>query len=347
MRTFTLDTRDEARIAAMIADPQLLSWSPIVAGQGEEDWAAFVTDTDRHLTYGFSHNVLESRDDANAIISTIRLSIAGWMSVIRATTDANGALWATDHRLWRCDPRTGRVSRLIPASAELRTEALLPICLYRDRSGVMWMGTNGYGVLLYDPRGERFHKQRLHSMRMMVPLHDGRMFAFTWSQWVYLFKEQGLTQFPIETYGLEIDPGTYEPCVVEQGRGVLWTNLGDGLTRYDERDGSTQHFADPFLPVRFPLHIGRDSLIHFGSTKGFGQFNTRTKRFSSIPYPIPAQGGTYEFVQAIVQDGQGIFWLGTMKGLLAPLDPASRKSGHNAGPTMPACRTIRVRFPPM
>lgn len=54
VRTFTLDTRDEARIAAMIADPQLLPWGRIVTGQYVEDWAAFITDTTRHFTYSFS-----------------------------------------------------------------------------------------------------------------------------------------------------------------------------------------------------------------------------------------------------------------------------------------------------
>ena len=324
MRTFTLDTRDEVRIAAMIGDPQLLRWSPIVAGQAEEDWAAFATDTDRHSTYCLGGAVLEVHDDANNVISTTALSAADWMNVFLATTDANGALWATDHRVWRCDPRTGRVSRVLPAAPELRIEALKVIAMYRDRSGVMWMGTNGFGVLLYDPRRERFNKQRAPSMRMMAPLRDGRMMAFTWSPWVYVFQEQASasrlggtsTPFPIPTYGKEIDPGTYEPCVVEEGRGVFWTNLGDGLTRYAERDGSRLRYADPDLPVRFPLHMQGDTLISFGSTKALGQFNTRTERFSSIPYPIPAQGGTYEFVQAIVQDAQGICWLGTMKGLL-------------------------------
>ena len=128
VRTFTLDTRDEARIAAMITDPQMLPWSPLVAGQGEEDWAVSATDTTRHRTYSFSKAVLESRDDANAIISTVRLSTAGWISALRATPDANGALWAADHRMWYCDPRSGRVSRLMPTAPELRIEALKPIC---------------------------------------------------------------------------------------------------------------------------------------------------------------------------------------------------------------------------
>ena len=320
VRTFTLDTRDEARIAAMIADPQLLPWGRIVTGQGPEDWAAFITDTTRHFTYSFSEAFLETRDDANTVISTIALSDPGWMNVNRATTDAHGAIWAADHRLWRCDLRTGRVTRLIPASPDLRIEALKVVYLYRDRSGVLWIGTNGFGVLLYDPRGEPFHTQRLHSMRMMAPLRDGRMFAFTWSAFVYIFEEPFITPFPIHDYGNERDPGAYEPCVVEEGRGVLWSNIEDALTRYDAHDGSSQRFSDPDLPVRFPLHIQGDTLISFGSTKAFGRFNTRTKRFSSIPYPIPAEGGSFEFVQAINRDAQGIFWLGTMKGLLR-LDP--------------------------
>ncbi len=322
VRTFTMDTRDEARIAAMIGDPQLLPSSPIVAGQGREDVAAFVTDTDRPLTYCLGTALLGAQDYEESMTSVNAPHPAGWMNVIRPTTDANGALWAADHRLWRYDPRTRRVNRLMPTSPDLMIDALLVVCLYRDRSGVMWMGTNGYGVLLYDPRGEPFHKHRLPSMRMMAPLRDGRVFAYTWGPLYYMIHDQDITPFPIDARGEGWDLDEYELCVAEEGNGVFWSNVGNALTRYDERDGSMLRYADPQLPVRFPLHIGHDSLIRFGSTKDFGLFNTRTKRFSSIPYPIPAQGGTYEFVQAIVQDTQGIFWLGTMKGLLR-LDPAT------------------------
>ncbi|MBK9289253.1 MAG: response regulator [Flavobacteriales bacterium] len=328
VRTFTLDTRDEARIAAMIADPQLLPSSPVVAVQGEEDLASFAADTDRHLTFCLGAALLGAHDDANKETSTTKLAPPGWVNVIRPTTDANGALWATDHRLWRYDPRTRRVTRLMPTSPDLRIEALLVVCLYRDRSGVMWMGTNGYGVLRCDSRRERFHNERLPSMRMMAPLRDGRMLAFTWGSLYYIFQENDVKQFPIDSREEGWNLDAFELCVVEEGQGVFWTNLGDALTRYDERDGITLRFADPDLPVRFPLHMQGDTLISFGSTKALGQFNTRTERFSSIPYPIPAQGGTYEFVQAIVQDAQGIFWLGTMQGLLR-LDPATNGWTHH------------------
>lgn len=70
------------------------------------------------------------------MISTIALSNPGWMNVNRATTDAHGAIWAADHRLWRCDLRTGRVTRLIPASPDLTFEALKVV--YRHCSGVLW-----------------------------------------------------------------------------------------------------------------------------------------------------------------------------------------------------------------
>ncbi len=329
VRTFIVDTRDEARIAAMITDPQLLLSSPIVAGQGEEELAAFVTDTDRPLTYCLGRALLGAHDYENYVSAAKTPHPGGWMNVIRPTSDGRGALWATDHRLWRYDPRTRRVTRLMSASPDVMIEALLVVCLYRDRSGVMWMGTNGFGVLLYDPRGEPFHTHRLPSMRMMAPLRDGRMFAYTWGPLYYIFKDQHITPFPIDAGGEGWDKDTYEPCVVEEGPGVRWSNLGNGLTRYDEHNGSSQRFADPDLPVRFPLHMQGDTLISFGSTNAFGRFNTRTKRFSSIPYPIPAEGGSFEFVQAISQDAQGSFWLGTMKGLLR-LDPATRDWNHYA-----------------
>ncbi|MBK7945643.1 MAG: hypothetical protein IPJ85_10190 [Flavobacteriales bacterium] len=148
---FTLDTRDEARIKAMIADPQLLPSSPIAAGQGAEDLAAFAADTDRPLNFCLGIALLGARVPANKTTTT--LQPVGWMNVVRPTTDAHGALWASDHRLFRYDPRTRRTTRLLPASSDLRLEPLLVVCLFRDRTGVLWMGTNGYGVLLYDPRG--------------------------------------------------------------------------------------------------------------------------------------------------------------------------------------------------
>ena len=92
VRTFTLDTRDEARIAAMIADPQLLPSSPVVAVQGEEDLASFAADTDRHLTFCLGAALLGAHDDANKETSTTKLAPPGWVNVIRPTTDANGAL---------------------------------------------------------------------------------------------------------------------------------------------------------------------------------------------------------------------------------------------------------------
>ncbi|MBK7945642.1 MAG: response regulator [Flavobacteriales bacterium] len=174
-------------------------------------------------------------------------------------------------------------------------------------------------------------------MRMMAPLRNGRVLAYTWSPLYYIFQEPDITPFPADIHGEGWNHDTYEPYVVEEAsasrflrdRGVRWSNIGDALTRYDDGDGSSQRFADPELPVRFPLHMQGDTLISFGSTKTFGRFNTRTKRFSSIPYPIPAEGGSFEFVQAINRDAQGIFWLCTMKGLLR-LDPNTNGWTHYA-----------------
>ncbi len=46
-----------------------------------------------------------------------------------------------------------------------------------------------------------------------------------------------------------------------------------------------------------------------------------------MPYPVEASGGEYRFVQATQRDAAGIFWLGTMKGLLR-LDPRTNAWQH-------------------
>ena len=93
-----------------------------------------------------------------------------------------------------------------------------------------------------------------------------------------------------------------------------------------QRDGSSLRFADPDLPVRFPLHMQGDTLISFGSTKAFGRFNTRTKRFSSIPYPIPAQGGTYRVRAGHCPGRAGYLLARYHEGPAAP-GPRPRRAG--------------------
>jgi two-component sensor histidine kinase len=74
----------------------------------------------------------------------------------------------------------------------------------------------------------------------------------------------------------------------------------------------------------FPVYKDRTGEIWFGSNNAFCRYNKSTKKFFEYPYPVITQNFPYKSLQAIYQDFNGIFWLGTTAGLLR-FDPA-RKS---------------------
>ena len=72
--------------------------------------------------------------------------------------DQDGRIWiAATTELMRLDPSTGKFSysRRDPLE-EQALQSDLPNVVYRDRSGVLWVGTNGYGLNVHDPKANRF-----------------------------------------------------------------------------------------------------------------------------------------------------------------------------------------------
>jgi hypothetical protein len=114
--------------------------------------------------------------------------------------------------------------------------------------------------------------------------------------------------------------------------GVVWSFGGGRLCRKDDGHNGFRYFGDTAVRVVFPLHAIGDSLIAFGSTNAFGLFDTRSERFTRVPYPIEGSGGEYQFVQAIHHDPDGTFWLGLYEGVAAlgpahaRMDPLSERS---------------------
>ena len=203
-------------------------------------------------------------------------------------------------------------------------------CLYQDRSGVIWMGTPGYGIFIYDPRIELFHTQLMRSVGWMAPLNDGRVLLVSGLNVKVCDPQRSITTLapPRLVEGSERQfyydrTGSF----VVTPNGTIWSNANGNLARKTTADRDFRFFGDPAVPVDFPLYASGDTLIAFGSASSFGLFDTRSERFTSAPYPVEASGGEYRFVQAIHRDAAGIFWLGTMKGLLR-LDPRTNAWHH-------------------
>ncbi|HRH37101.1 MAG TPA: two-component regulator propeller domain-containing protein [Flavobacteriales bacterium] len=263
---------------------------------------------------------------------TFSITGTSWGGPACAEVDASGVIWmSTMSSLYRCDPFTGHSSRVLPLNGEQATKMANVHCIYKDRGGVLWMGTKGHGVLSYDTRVERFHPQRSATVRWMMARKDGRT-VMVRGRWAYAYDpvtQRSEPAFSPTTAGFLFDQAGREPSMVQDSSGGIWMNDKHALVRYRAHDGSTERFTPLSVRVDFPLHIQGDSVITFGSDHALGSFDMRTHNFSTHPYPIPAEGGVYLFLQAIHHDPLGVLWLGTMKGLLR-FDKCTQEWKHYA-----------------
>jgi len=86
----------------------------------------------------------------------------GWGEAVDMVEDRSGRIWvSTRSELMRFDPVTGGFEyfRHDPQDPESMNSDL-PTAVYRDRSDVVWVGTNGYGINVYDPKANRFQTFR-------------------------------------------------------------------------------------------------------------------------------------------------------------------------------------------
>ncbi|MBK8228027.1 MAG: response regulator [Flavobacteriales bacterium] len=327
-----IDTRDEPFIASLVRDVADRTVHPVLGLRNERIVELAVRDAHRRITYQVAGTgTVTEIDDATGHERVIPAGQPAWGWPKHGMADVDGRIWlATDQGLWRCDPSTGRSSAMRPIDGPLGMTTLDVACIHQDRSGVIWIGTPGYGIFIYDPRIERFHTQLMRSVGWMAPLSDGRVLLVSGLNVKVCDPHRSITT--------PAPPGLVEGSerqfyydrtgsFVVSPNGTVWSNANGILARSATDDRDFRFFRDPAIPVEFPLYASGDTLVAFGSASSHGLFDTRSERFTSVPYPMEASGGEYRFVQATQRDAAGIFWLGTMKGLLR-LDPRTNAWQH-------------------
>ena len=331
--TLIIDTRDPVHRGAVVHATGTFFGADPTSDPAATWCLTMCADTLRNHTYAaHSAGLLELVDTRGATRSLTK-GLMNWGGPACAEVDASGRIWfSTMGKVFRVDPSTGHSSCILPLDQEQLIEMANVHCMYRDRGGVFWLGTKGHGVLSYDPRVERFHPQRSATMRWMLPRNDGRV-VMVRGRWAYAYDpvaQQDEPAFSTTTAAFLNDQKGREPSLVQDGSGAVWMNDHGALVRYEMKDGSTQRFTPLSSYAEFPIHLHGDSVITFASDQALGSFDLRTQNFRTYPYPIPAVGGVYLFLQAIHHDPQGIIWLGTMKGLLR-LDPRTQEWKHFVG----------------
>lgn len=269
----------------------------------------------------------------------------GWGEAVDMHADQDGRIWiATASELMRLTPSTGnfeyfRTDPLDPRSIN----SDLPIAVYRDRSDVIWVGTNGFGLNLYDPKATRFglfrrppqpagqRQSRIAGFSVYTLFEDATGAIWIDAGLLYRWNRAtgSFTSFESSSVRPDRFGNTGVWAIVEEPVGVLWAATYRGLYRYDIATGrSRQYKHDSADPGGLPEETAYDVFRDRNGTLWVVTENYLAKltdpgagRFTSYRHKEAPSAGQWIFPSTI-QDAEGFLWLGSSHGL-ARFDPAT------------------------
>ncbi len=222
--------------------------------------------------------------------------------------------------------------------------------LLRDRSGVVWVGTWGRGLMRHDPAARAFQALRYTPNRpdglthpeivRALPLADGTVWAGTNGNGVDVLDRAGR-----RIAGHRPDPADPRAladgavtCLAQGADGAVWVATLDGML-HRRRPGArgfdrlTPRDGLPGGPIR-TLLFGPDGALWAGAAGGLARIDPATLAVRTWRHrgddPASLSGVA---VEALAFDGRGTLWVGTESGLNA-FDPArgtARRILHEPG----------------
>lgn len=207
--------------------------------------------------------------------------------------DSRGTIWAgTEKGLCRYNPEEGAIFSAFPlpqanlSSQKKRFSDKLVLSVMEDKNGNMWFGTDGAGVIRYDPSAEKTGGKQFTHITMKDGLCDNNILCITEDR-------KGNIWFGSRFGGLS----RYNPsATTEAGKSFTNITVGAGdignnevVTVYEDRAGNIWFSSEGYGIYRFK----DNQLTHFGKREG-----------------LPAHA-----VQSIIEDKNGTLWIGSGNGL--------------------------------
>jgi len=263
----------------------------------------------------------------------------GWGVAVSLAEDRSGQIWmSTRSELMRFDPSTAAFTyfRSDPRNPD-GINSDLPTSVYRDRSDVIWIGTNGFGLNIYDPKANRFatfRRPESPSSRMagfsvytIFEDHSGTLWIdggllYQWNRKTGAFRSFETRSDRPADFG---NTGVW--AIVEDPVGFLWAGTYQGLYHYEIATGRSRHYrpdaADSTgLPEQPVYDVFRDRAgVIWAVTENFlvRLADAERGRFDRWPLKERRTAGQWIFPSTI-QDAEGSLWLGSDQGL-ARFDP--------------------------
>lgn len=197
------------------------------------------------------------------------------------------------------------------------------ISAYYDPNGIVWIGTNGGGVMYSDLRSQfynQFHQERHNEVCGIVVDCGKYVWMATFHQGIMKSEQpfQSGRRMSFTTVGTpEVRKRKTVLCAMKDDRDSLWFGNSDGtLTLYDE---STRQFRLRSLQDKgrfnaaavWALYMDADRCLWIGTNNGVWKLDIDSGVSQKIPIEKAFKDSTQVYVRAIVGTKDGAIWLGT------------------------------------
>lgn len=217
-----------------------------------------------------------------------------------------------------------------------------------DASGLIWIGTNGGGINIYNRKRNTFIKylndpldnRSLSSNEIRTLYLDlaGNMWIGTYGSGINKVS-RGTGQFYHYKHS-QNNPNTLSHSIVwsfyEDKDSILWIGTQNGLDKLNRRTNSYRHYFN--IPnknslshnvVRTIVPLNNDKLLLGTNGGGLNILNTKTNHFQIWKHnPNNANSINHNELRAIYQDKKGIIWIGTYGRGMDRFDPSTGRFEH-------------------
>ena len=220
--------------------------------------------------------------------------------------------------------------------------------VFRDRAGLMWVGTWGEGIARHDPRTRAFRALRFSPNRAdglthaavvrAMEMRDGTIWAGTNGNGIDIL-DASLRRVgghrPDASDAGALSDGAIT-CLAQSADGTIWVatlnsmlhRLRPGSVRFDRIP--VEHL--PGGPIR-TMEIGRDGTLWAGAAEGMARIDP-VLLMTRIYRHWPGAGNSSPAIEAIVASRDGKLWVGTDNGLYS-FDTHTGASTRIATPVLP------------
>ena len=232
--------------------------------------------------------------------------------------DRNGFLWAwkyTDNTFQKWDPEkfiVGGPPELEWANDQAFTQspAYFPITIAFDRSGNLWLATNGFGMLRVGFQNTGFSSYLpLTSQRMITESPDGDLYLQ--SDYQKRYPSAGFRKGMPTPWAIPISKTERKTVITFDSKGNCWANKNaDSLFLMVTPARQCPRKAMGLIPCK-------NRKLLSVSEKGLHQFDPATGHSRLIPFDhTPEPSPTFTYSQFLYEDHEGTVWIFAFKGLI-------------------------------